>query len=193
MTTPFTYLIGWSKLDKWYYGVRWSKNCKPENLWTSYFTSSIYVKEFRKIHGDPDIIEIRKVFENTTDARLWEHKVLKKLKVITNERFLNKSDNLSHCGFIGKHHKPGTFKNRIPWNKGLTSDDARVKLNSAKSAATNKKNGLYDNCGIHLPKLVGDKNHMKNPEHRKRMSELASKRYRVYREDGSWTWGYRLP
>lgn len=25
---PYTYLIGWSKLNKWYYGVRYSKKCK---------------------------------------------------------------------------------------------------------------------------------------------------------------------
>ena len=23
--TPYTYLIGWTKLDKWYYGVKYAK------------------------------------------------------------------------------------------------------------------------------------------------------------------------
>lgn len=78
------------------------------------------------------------------------------------------------------------------WNKGLTAKtDERVKENSFKVAKSKKEKGFYDKCGDYLPKLYGDKNHMKTPEHRKRMSELASRRYRIYKEDGSWTWGYR--
>jgi hypothetical protein len=36
----YTYLIGWSKLDKWYYGVRYASNCNPDELWVKYKTSS---------------------------------------------------------------------------------------------------------------------------------------------------------
>ena len=38
--TPYTYLIGWSKLDKWYYGCRYGINCHPDDFWKTYFTSS---------------------------------------------------------------------------------------------------------------------------------------------------------
>lgn len=43
---PFTYLIGWSKYDKWYYGVRFAKGCNPDDLWNTYFTSSGILHEF---------------------------------------------------------------------------------------------------------------------------------------------------
>lgn len=93
--TPYTYLIGWSKHDKYYYGVRYSKGCNPSDLWTTYFTSSKSVKTFIKQFGDPDIIEIRKVFYSQEQARLWEHKVLKRLKVTSSDKWLNKTDNIS--------------------------------------------------------------------------------------------------
>ena len=66
---PYTYLIGWSKLNKYYYGVRYAKNCHPSDLWTKYFTSSKYVKQFREENGEPDIIEIRKTFSNIKEIK----------------------------------------------------------------------------------------------------------------------------
>jgi hypothetical protein len=78
------------------------------------------------------------------------------------------------------------------WNKGLTAEkDLRIRKNALNAAKTKRQNGFYDNCGKYLPKLFGDKNPMKRDDQRKRMSELASRRYRIYKEDGSWTWGYR--
>lgn len=91
----YTYLIGWKKLNKFYYGVRFSKNCRPEDLWVSYFTSSKYVKSFVKEHGNPDIIEIRKTFQDVNKARLWEEKVLKKMNVVKSDNWINKTDNRS--------------------------------------------------------------------------------------------------
>ena len=97
---PYTYLIGWSAHNKWYYGVRfadYSENdtANPSELWVTYFTSSRHVKEFREKNGDPDIIEIRKIFPSKESARLWEHKVLRRMKVSFREEFLNKSDAIS--------------------------------------------------------------------------------------------------
>lgn len=76
---PFTYLIGWSKLNKFYYGVRYSKTANPSTLWTNYFTSSTYVKEYRKLYGEPDIIEVRKTFSDANDALQYERRVLSRL------------------------------------------------------------------------------------------------------------------
>jgi hypothetical protein len=92
---PYTYLIGWTKYDIWYYGVRFAKNCCPDELWVTYFTSSKYVKAFRKERGEPDIIQIRKIFDDAKSAYLWETKVLKRLKVTNSDRWLNRSDNHS--------------------------------------------------------------------------------------------------
>jgi len=90
-TVPFTYLIGWSKQNLWYYGVRYAKNCHPSDLWSSYFTSSAYVAKTRIELGEPDIIQIRKTFVSAKKAKLWENKVLQKLwphkKFWLNRRF----------------------------------------------------------------------------------------------------------
>jgi hypothetical protein len=93
MTTniPYTYRISWTKLNKHYYGVRYSKNCHPSDLWKSYFTSSKHVEKFRKEYGEPDIVEIRKIFDDANKAKIWENRVLIKLKVIENDCWLNKS------------------------------------------------------------------------------------------------------
>mgnify|MGYP003350767656 CR=1 FL=1 len=81
-------MIGWTKNDVWYYGVRFSKSSFPEELWVSYFTSSKYVKQYRKMYGEPDVIQIRKTFDDKEKARIWEHKVLRRMKVIRDEKWL---------------------------------------------------------------------------------------------------------
>lgn len=92
---PYTYLIGWSKHGKFYYGLRHGIGCNPTELWETYFTSSKYVKEFEKLHGKPDIIEIRKTFDSKEKACLWEHKVLKRIKAKDRKDFLNQTDNIA--------------------------------------------------------------------------------------------------
>ena len=92
---PYTYLIGWSKFNIYYYGLRFGKNCRPSDLWNPYKTSSKHVKNFIKDNGEPDIIQIRKTFNNIKFAQKWEHIVLKRMKVIFRKDFLNKTDNKS--------------------------------------------------------------------------------------------------
>lgn len=90
--TPYTYLVGWSKLDKWYYGVRFANNNEPANdLWIVYHTSSKYVKELRRNHGEPDVIEVRRVFDSKVKAARWEDAVLRRMKVTHTERWINKN------------------------------------------------------------------------------------------------------
>ena len=104
---PYTYHIVWTALDKHYYGVRYKKNCNPSDFWVSYFTSSKCVKKFRNIYGEPDVIEIRKIFETGEEALNWEQRVLKKLKIMTNEKWLNASIGKPSMG--GKKHSPETI------------------------------------------------------------------------------------
>ena len=99
--TPYTYLIGWTDRNKYYYGVRYAQNCHPNDFWVSYHTSSVYVKEHRELYGEPDIIQIRKTFIDKHIAIEWEHKVLKRMDVISDNRFLNKSAGRP----IGGHNK----------------------------------------------------------------------------------------
>lgn len=89
----YTYLVGWSKHNKYYYGARWAKGCTPDDLWTTYFTSSTHVKDFCKQHGNPDIIQVRKVFDTIDKCRMHEYKVLERLHVLTKDKWLNKNIN----------------------------------------------------------------------------------------------------
>lgn len=92
---PYTYLVGWSKLNKWYYGVRYAVKCNPVDLWNPYKTSSKCVLRFIREHGDPDVKNVRKTFTTVDSAREWEHKVLRRMSVVDNEKWLNQTDNVS--------------------------------------------------------------------------------------------------
>lgn len=156
---PYTYLIGWSKLKKYYYGVRFAKKCNPNEFWVRYFTSSKLVKEYRLKYGEPDIIEIRKTFKTRETAILWEIKVLNRMKVLYDEKWLNQ--NVSGAVILNqetrkiiaeklrgrtradqrgkkrskesKKKMSDAAKGRVPWNKGKElSEDHREKLKEAK-------------------------------------------------------------
>lgn len=91
MSTPFTYLIGWSSLGLFYYGVRYRAGCHPNDLFSKYFTSSKLVHQCIIDHGMPDVIEVRRVFKFPKQALVWEQKVLRRLKVLYNNKWLNKN------------------------------------------------------------------------------------------------------
>lgn len=110
---PYTYLIGWRSMDVWYYGVRYAQGCTPSDLWVSYFTSSEHVKAFRELHGDPDVVEVRKVFPSPELARAHEERVLRRLKAIASPRWLNRS--YGGVKFVGCGG----------WNKGIPLSDAQ--------------------------------------------------------------------
>lgn len=137
---PYTYLIGWSKLNKWYYGCRFAKGCSPSDLWKTYFTSSKYVKRFREENGEPDIIEIRKTFDCVEKAGLWESKVLRRLAVINDEKWLNKTTNKIHDRTGTLHSEETKLKmsaarkrNRNAPMKGKKhSDKTRVKMSQSR-------------------------------------------------------------
>lgn len=96
---PYTYHIGWKDLDIHYYGVRYAQDCDPSDLWNPYKTSSQYVADFVEIHGTPDIIQVRQTFESSVDpvmsARFWEIRVLKRLRAVEKDNWLNKHDSMS--------------------------------------------------------------------------------------------------
>ena len=121
---PYTYLIGWSRHNKFYYGARWAKNSSPNDLWKTYFTSSKHVKNFVEKYGDPDIIQIRNIFDSSQDAKLWEEQVLRRMNVISDNRFLNKNVN-------GKFLKEG------PQSKD------HVEKRISATTISRKRNGTY--------------------------------------------------
>ena len=92
MSTPYTYLIGWSELDLWYYGVKFGKSADPALFWVNYFTSSKYVKSLREEFGEPDVREIRKTFESKESAAEWERKVIRRLRAVFSDKWINRGN-----------------------------------------------------------------------------------------------------
>ena len=144
--TPYTYLIGWSKLNTYYYGLRFAEGCHPAELWRTYFTSSIYVAEFVKQHGNPDIIEIRKTFTVIPTAQLWEHRVLKRMKVIHRNDFLNRTDNksistdnYSQDSWKQSHKSRKKHIEEDPEFKQLLADKFISNMHSESASAKRKK------------------------------------------------------
>lgn len=131
--TPYTYLIGWSTLNTWYYGLRFAKDCHPTDLFVKYFTSSKHVKNFIQRHGYPDIIQIRQIFKsNEVDkARIFEHKVLRRLHADHRDDFLNKSTGLSIPSQLGIPKSEET--------KEKLSNSGKGKHFGAKSEETKQK------------------------------------------------------
>lgn len=104
MTNAFVYVIGWRSLDRWYGGVRYKANCKPDDLWTLYHTSSKHVAKFRSKHGEPDVIRVLKTFGNDLhSARLYEQHLLRRVNALHSERWLNRAVGGHFAGRRGPH------------------------------------------------------------------------------------------
>jgi hypothetical protein len=87
--TPYTYLIGWSNLNIFYYGAKWDVHAHPSkffnfNIHTPYLTSSKVVKEFIVEYGLPDIIIIRNTFKSANQCIKTESKVTSKIYKLSN-------------------------------------------------------------------------------------------------------------
>lgn len=97
MNTPYTYHIRCRETDQHYYGVRIAKNCSPSDLWVSYFTSSKTIKRLISLYGkDSFDVRVRRVFATKEDALVWEQKVLRRLKVLKREDWINSSIGTTH-------------------------------------------------------------------------------------------------
>lgn len=135
MTTPYTYLIGWTQYKKYYYGVRYASQCDPQDLWVSYFTSSKHVANFRKLHGEPDIVQVRRVFNSKQDAISWESRVLHRMSVTLSELWINQTNNKaiiyertpdSIAKFVSK------IKGRVSPFKGRSHTEQSKQINREK-------------------------------------------------------------
>lgn len=133
MNVPYTYLIGWSAHSTFYYGVRYSGRCKPSDLWVTYFSSSKYVRDFRQKFGEPDVIEVRRVFDDAKKARDFETRVLRRIRAKSRSDFLNKTD--SPCPkFVGRHSEETKAKMRASASHAPRPEEVRAKI-----AAGNRK------------------------------------------------------
>lgn len=92
MHRPYTYLITHIPTGKVYYGLRFARGCHPSDLWVTYFTSSKDIHKMIKEYGkDSFVSEIRKTFDNPRAAIKWELTVLRRMKVLARDDFINRN------------------------------------------------------------------------------------------------------
>jgi len=106
---PYTYLLVFThpKTNKqqYYYGVQYGGKSHPDNLWNTYFSSSYIVKYKIKKYGKESFsYEVRKTFDSSEKAKLWEHKVLIKMNVVNNKNWMNRNDNFGPPVGLGKNN-----------------------------------------------------------------------------------------
>ncbi len=127
MSVFYTYLLCWSSHRCYYYGVRYANNAHPSDLFKTYFTSSKHVKAFICNNGLPDIIQVRKTFTSKGSARNWENRVLRRMKVVNNSKWLNRTDNKA-------------FEWEIPPRKGIIlSKEIKSKISNSKKGKVAKR------------------------------------------------------
>lgn len=98
---PFTYLVYCKPTQQYYYGVRYSRNCHPDQLWETYFTSCKAIHRLIELYGkDQFVVSVRKVFSDPQKAVDWE------------TRFLHKIDAANSSVWINAHNGDGKFKNK---------------------------------------------------------------------------------
>jgi hypothetical protein len=183
---PFTYLVGWTDIQKYYYGVRYAYGCSPADLMSTYFTSSAYVHELIETHGQPDVVQIRKTFATAQEAVDWEVGVLRRLD-LTSSKWLNANVAGAIIATTETRKKISEAKKGKPaHNKGVPCSEEQKQ----KISATRKRRGLGKRAAKHLKPQCGDANPMRNPEVAAAYSKRVTGRKRKYRDDGTWFWHY---
>jgi hypothetical protein len=155
---PYTYLIRHRPTGKVYYGYRSANRVDPaQDLWKRYFTSSPKVQRLIEETGvDSFEVEVRRVFETKEQASSWETRVLKRCKVLEDDRWINQNI----AGYvvpteesnkkISDYHKgkpkskeqiEKIRKSNIGKNKGRIATEEHRQKNS--EAHKGEKNGMY--------------------------------------------------
>jgi len=168
---PYTYYIQWTKLSKRYYGVKFGKDADSSTLWVDYFTSSSHVKELREAYGEPDIIEVRRTFDDAKSAIDWESKVLKRMQVIYKEEWLNKTDNRSILMDKETREKISKSKKGKTVRKGFTlSEEHKRKIGEANKKHKGRKMSEETRRKI-SESMKGKNKRPKSNDHKRKLSE----------------------
>jgi hypothetical protein len=178
---PYTYLIRHRPTNRVYYGMRAANKVDPEqDLWQHYFTSSPGVQQLIEETGpDSFDIEIRRVFATKEQAVAWETRVLRRCKVLHDDRWINQNV----AGYIvpteqsrkkiseyhkdkpkseeHKKHLSESQKGRPKKSTVYQSDEYRKKMSLLKSGSNN---GMYGKgCTEERARKIGEANKGKIP------------------------------
>ena len=139
---PFTYHLYHIPTDQHYYGVRYKKDCSPDDLWNTYFSSSPIVHQLIEQHGkDSFVPTVRKVFRLAEQAVSWESKFLSKVNAQHNDKWLNRHNGSD--SFMGPHTHSEQSKARIGSKiKGIKrSEETKAKIRTkAKERESDRRN-----------------------------------------------------
>lgn len=167
---PFTYYLFHRPTGAKYYGVRYARDCHPSDLWTVYFSSSHRVKALIEQFGaDSFDVEIRKTFETAESAIAWEKQVLRRLKVLKRNDWLNDSI----CGM--KYAMTDEIRQKISLSgRGVKrTAETRVRMSKAQKGRIITES--------HREKMIASHKGMSGRKHsaetRLKMSEAAKRRY----------------
>lgn len=133
------------------------------------------MKKFRKEHGEPDVIEIRQTFNDSLQAREWEHKVLRRLKVGRNDRWLNLGTGKAIPPMRGVDH---------PWYGRKHSEETKDKIgewarNRPPEAIEKMRQYALNRTPEHLAKIAETSRGRKHSDETKaKMSAASSENYR---------------
>jgi hypothetical protein len=154
----YTYLIKHRPTGQVYYGVRSANKVDPhEDLWNKYYTSSPKVQKLIEETGKESFdVEVRKVFETKEQAVAWETKVLRRCKVLHDNRWINQNV----AGYIipteesnkkisdfhkdkpkSEEHKEKIRQGNIGKKKPPRTDEYRALMSKLKSGANNPMYG----------------------------------------------------
>jgi len=180
--TPYCYLIGWKKHNKFYYGCRYAKNykclyesgCHPDDFWGSYRGSSRYVDEMIERYGEPDIKEVRRAFTTAKDAQNWETTVINRLGAVASEQWLNKNA----AGAI--HWTEEMKRNAIQKRTGFRhTEKSKKKMSDARRGKTKQE-------------ITNNPNYV-DPRKGKTAKDIYGEGYVSPRKGGPQTYDCRIP
>ena len=98
----YTYLIINKLTNKWYYGVRYAKNCKISDMMNIYFSSCHELQADIILLGKENFYcEIRKEFSDVDLAKKWEVTVLRRMNVVNDINCYNKHFNMGFAVMLG--------------------------------------------------------------------------------------------
>jgi len=138
MFKPYTYYLYHIPTGMKYYGVRMKPKDEPKrDLWINYFSSSRGVKALIKMYGEGSFRpEIRKEFDNPTEALIYEQKVIDRIRAVERKDWLNQSRS------FGPYHY-----NRAGWKH---SDETKRKMRGRKHSDETKRKMSFLRGGISL-------------------------------------------
>jgi hypothetical protein len=177
---PYTYLVKHKPTGLVYYGFRSANAVDPEqDLWNKYYTSSPGVKQLIEQDGiEAFDVQIRKTFNTQEQAVAWETKVLRRMRVLESDRWINQNI----AGYVIPTAESNAKISAYHKGKPKTEEHKR------KIAERNK--GQDRPWAIHnLPKdTSGENNGMFNKKH-----TLETKRKISEAKQGSTPWNVGVP